>query len=196
MSKLRSALSVLALVTTAALCQTAHAAFTYNVSPLTTSTNFGAGSNLTLSAAFNGAISSPLAGTQIINLAQVTQTSTTVSPATDTATIPFSLITTITNAGGSAPITMTGTLNVLRSDTQGAISTFSLTSFLPTPLVLGGFNYTLSSPTYAAPTIGAGTTANGSLSVMITETAIPEPASLGVLAMGGVALLARRRRQA
>ncbi|MFO0952673.1 MAG: hypothetical protein U0835_16305 [Isosphaeraceae bacterium] len=98
----------------------ARAAFTYSVTPVTTSTNFGAGSNLTISAANGGVTSAVLSGTQIINLAQVTQTSTTVQPATDTAIIALPpLVITITNVGSgtSGNFTLSGQINVTRSDT-------------------------------------------------------------------------------
>ena len=63
----------------------ARANFNYSVAPVTTSTNFGSGSNLTVTGFNNGAASAGLVGTQTINLAQVTQTSTTAALATDSA---------------------------------------------------------------------------------------------------------------
>jgi len=196
MNKLRFALPALALVAVLGFAgQAANASFVYTVAPVSISTNFGAGSNLTLSA-YNGGITSPtLSGNQIINLAQITQTSITVPPATDLASIPISLAVTIANqnGGGTSNFTVQGNFNVTRSDTQGAISTFNLTSILPPVLNLGSFQYTLSNITYAAPTIGGTSTGNGSLSVTITET-VPEPASLAVLGLGAAALIARRRR--
>jgi len=196
MNKVRLALSALALAAVLGFAgQSASAAFTYSLSP--TSINVGFSNSSLSIAAYNGGITSPtLSGTQIINLAQITQTSATVPPATDSAIIPFTFSININNlnGGGSAPFTLTGNINVTRSDTQGAISTFSLTSILPPVITLDSRQYSISSFSYAAPTIQAGLSGSGALSAVITETVIPEPASLMVLGLGATALMARRRR--
>src|SRR5258708_12184525 len=67
----------------------ARASFTYSVAPVTTSTNFGAGSNLTVTAFGNGAASGVMTGSSGINVGQITQTSTTVAPATATPNLPL-----------------------------------------------------------------------------------------------------------
>jgi hypothetical protein len=185
----------------------ARAAFTYSVAPVTTSTNFGSGSNLTVTAFNNGATSGVMTGSSGINVGQITQTSTTVAPATDTANIPLApLIITINNqnGGGSGAFTVNGTFVVTRSDSSGAFSTFTPGSIAPPTLVLGNFSYTLGLPSYSPPTIGAGGNGNGSLGYFITEadvptvTAVPEPTSLamavGPLALLGIAALRRARR--
>ena len=186
--------AVLALAAMTAVNE-AKAAFTYSVAPVNTVTAFGAGSSMTVSAFNGGAPSGNLSGNQIINLAQITQTSTTVPPATDTSPgIPVLLTVTITNGGGSSAFTVSGNIVVTRSDTQGAASNFVLVSVLPPVINLGGLQYTLGSPSYAAPTISAGVSGNGSLSMLITET--PEPASIALMGIGTAALagLAIRRR--
>jgi len=186
--------AVLALAAMTAVNE-AKAAFTYSVAPVNTVTAFGAGSSMTVSAFNGGAPSGNLSGNQIINLAQITQASTTAPPATDTSPgIPVNLVVTITNVGGSSAFTVTGNIVVTRSDTQGAASTFNLVSVLPPVINLGGFQYTLGSPSYAAPTISAGVSGNGSLSMLITET--PEPTSIALMGIGTAALagLAIRRR--
>jgi len=187
----------------------ARAAFTYSVAPATTTTMFGVGgtsSTYTVTSAFVApTTSSVLSGSQGINLVQTTQTSSHVgvspfNPPTnsDAATIPVSLVVTINNTtDGSGTITVAGNINVTRSDTQGAFSTFSLTSILPSSLTLGNFVYTLSSPTYIAPTISAGGNAGGGLSIFITEaSAVPEPTAvvmLGTGLVGAIGLGLRRR---
>lgn len=188
--------AVLALAALSAVNE-ARASFTYSVAPINTITPFGAGSTMTVAAFNGGGVSGTLSGVQIINLAQITQSSTTVPPATDTSLgIPVNLTVTINNlnGGGSSNFVVSGNIVVTRSDTQGAASTFNLVSVLPPVLNLGGFLYTLSSPSYAAPTIQAGVSGNGSLSMLITET--PEPASVALMGIGTAALagLAIRRR--
>jgi hypothetical protein len=141
----------------------------------------------------------PFTGSQIINIAQPVQTSTR-TVGTDTTSFTTNLAVTITNvpSGLSNTINVTGRIDVTRSDTTGAISSFTLTSILPTSITLDGFTYSLSNPTYAAPTIGT-TSSNGAISITITETVVPEPASLvmmgtSVLALGGLSVLRRRRQ--
>jgi len=204
MIKLKSLFAALSVALLLAASD-ARAAFTYSVSPATITTTFGTGSTstYTVSAAFpTPTTSSVLAGPQIINLVQTTQFTTRTPPATDTTSFPISLVVTINNTtDGSGSFTVAGTIGVQRSDTGGGVSSFTLTSILPTSLTLGGFTYTLAAPTYTAPTINA-TTANGGISISITETSVPgvpEPASLvmmgtSALALGGLAVIRRRRQ--
>jgi len=172
----------------------ARASFTYSDTSVPTTLTFGP-SNTSTYTVTPAALSATLAGTQIINIAQMSQTSTQTSPPnpTDTTSFTLTLTTTINNqnGGGSGTITLIGTINITRSDTTGAFSTFALTSILPSSLTLGNFVYTLSSPAYIAPTIGV-TNSNGGLSVAITETQIggvPEPASVVMLGSGLVGVI-------
>ena len=201
MIKLRTVLAAAAVLAAGAVGD-ARAGYTYMVAPVTTSTNFGTGSNLTVTAFNNGAVSGILSGDQTLNLAQITQTSTTVSPSTDTGSIPLApLLVTINNVngGGSGAFTINGTFNITRSDTTGASSTFIPGSISPVSLSLDGFVYTLSSPTYSPPTIQSGVSGNGSLGISITErAAVPEPTSIVLAGMGFATLgvIAYRRRRA
>jgi PEP-CTERM motif len=184
----RFAVAIACMAVVLALAFPAQASFTYAVAPATTSTNFGAGSNLTVTAYNGGATSAVLNGMQGINLAQINQSSTTVAP-TDTALsgIPLApLVVTINNqnGGGSGTFTVNGRIIVTRSDTGGAESTFTAGSITPASLILGSWTYTLSTPTYAAPTVGAGGNGNGSLSYLITESVVPEPASMALMGIG------------
>lgn len=197
---LKKSCTVLALAAAVGLVpQLAEASFTYSVSLLTTNPSFGSGSSLIVSA-YNSGITSPtFSDEQYINLAQVTLSTTTAPPATDTATRFVSLTTTVNNLNGSSgtltgTIAFSGTINVTRCDTEGAASTFTLSNLTPATLTLGGYQYTLSNPDYVAPTLGVGGPSNGSFYATLTETPIPEPASLSVLAVGAAALLCRRRR--
>jgi len=187
----------------------ARASFQYSVVVTPTPVVFGAGNTSTYTSTpsfTSGSPSGTLTGTQTINLVQTTQTSTRVGTfpfgagQTDQTTIPVSLTVAINNtADGSGSFTVAGNINVTRSDTLGANSNFVLTSILPTSITLGNFVYTLSGPTYTAPTISGGAGANGGISILITELAVPEPASLvmmgtSVLALGGLTVIRRRRQ--
>jgi hypothetical protein len=182
----------------------ARASFTYSVTATPLTQPFGTSSVYTITPSFPPpATSTPLSGTQLINLVQTSQTTGTVI-GTDTTTIPVSITTTINNlnGGGSGNIVVAGNINVTRSDVFGAISSFTLTSILPASITLDGFTYALSAPTYTAPTVQGGANSNGGISIMISETAnaVPEPASMvmlgtSILAIGGISAL-RRRRQA
>ena len=198
MLTMRSMLAALALVSMASFSD-AQASFTYSVAPNSTVNTFG-GSSLTILAFNAGGNSAVLAGTQGINVAQISQTSTTVQPSTDTATISLPpLVVTINNqnGGGSGTFTVNGMINVTRSDTTGAASTFTPGVISPLTLVLGSFSYTLSTPAYSQPTIGAGGNGNGSLGYTITEASVPEPTSFALAGVGFavVGALAWRRRQ-
>ena len=88
---------------------------------------------------------------------------------------------------------MNGSIVITRSDVGGAISTFSPGTISPPTLTLGSFLYSLSTPSYSAPTIGAGAAGNGGLSYLLTETPVPEPTALAAIGLAGVAMLKRRR---
>lgn len=180
-----------------AMAPAAQASFTYSVAPATSSTNFGAGSTLTVTAFSGGGTSGTLSGTQNLNLASVTITTTTAPPATDTGTIALApLVVTINNqnGGGSGTFTVAGDIVVTRSDTGGTVSSFTLTSIIPSVLKLGSWSYSLTAPTYSGPTVMA---PQGSLGITIMESAVPEPASMALMGIGVVVLAGyglRRKR--
>src|SRR5206468_843813 len=110
--------------------------------PVLTNTSFGVGSNLTVTAANNGANSGVLSGSQSLLFGTVTQSSTTVQPSTDLGNIPLApLVITIINqnGGGNGAFVVNGTFVVTRSDTSGFLSTFSAGSISPPSLTLGAF---------------------------------------------------------
>jgi len=196
MMKMRTVLATLVLVSAYAAGE-ARASFTYSVAPATTSYNFG-GSTLTVGAFNGGAVSPLLSGTQGINVAQISQSSTTAPPATDAGSFALPpLVVTINNqnGGGTGTFTVNGTIVVTRSDTAGAASTFTPGSITPATLTLGIYLYTLSAPSYSQPTIGSGGNGNGALGYTLTETQIiPEPSSMLLGLLGLPALVVFRRR--
>src|SRR4051812_42235343 len=102
----------------------ARAAFDYSTvinPPPGGSANFGTGSSIT----FGPVTKTNLTGTQNINIANVTITSTTVAPPTDSGNIPFTDTITITDPTGGATngtITVTGAIDITRPDTGGESS--------------------------------------------------------------------------
>ena len=118
------------------------------------------------------------------------------------ATVPFTFTLNIVQTPGFQPstagtgsVTVSGSILVTRSDVGGEIS--SLVSMTVPPLTIGNTTYTFSTPSYAPPVVNSAPNGvgAGNLSILITPTIVPEPASLAMMGTGlaGVIGLALRR---
>jgi hypothetical protein len=131
----------------------------------------------------------PQNGTTIINAVNVAIATTTTPPATDVFSLTFNDTVSITpSSGGPVTLRVNQTLAFFRADTGGEVSTDTLN---PGDSVLtgsnGAFTYTISAIQYAGPTIDNTGAGQGNISYIITETpttTVPEPASVGMMALG------------
>jgi len=174
----------------------ARADYGYSTNPSPLTQPFGTGSTLTYSGVTSNGFpgSLPLTGSTNINIVNITNTSTKVAPPTDTGIVPFSVTITISQVGGQSNTgIISGTLNFTRNDTGGSTS---VPNSLSAPdIIVGNVRYVFSTPTpgqlfgYAPATVNGATQGDGNISLTITPTAIPEPASLVLMGSGLVGVL-------
>ena len=155
------------------------ASFSYSTAqaPTGLTTN---GSTLTLKGVTGGP---GLSGQTNISAVDVAVTSTNPIGTPNTGfSLTFTDTVTITpSSDGPVVLAANETLNFTRSDVGGSLSTLTVNSVLPVSGSNSAFRYEISATLYAQPTVGGGV---GHISYTITETAVPEPASLGMVALG------------
>jgi hypothetical protein len=187
----------------------AQAGFTFTTIVTPASQGIGTLSTIGFQGA-SGPAGPTLIGSQNISLASVIDTTTQSPASTDTGSVPYSIQVSITQGGsdpaGTGSLMVTGTLNFIRSDTGGEISTNTVSSGNPS-VTIAGIKYSIAdaSVTYTQPTVNAGFGTNGAggLSGLILVTSatptIPEPNSIALLGTGVLGLVGcawRRRNRA
>jgi hypothetical protein len=188
-------LGALASVVLLATGSGARADYGYSTLPSPLSQPFGTASSLaysgSLSNGFPGSL--PLTGSTNINILNIQNNTSKTSP-TDSGVVPFSLTITISQVGGQSNTgIISGTLNFTRNDLGGSQSTAGTIS--APDIIVGNIRYVFSSPTpgqpfgYAQPTVNGAAPGDGNISLTITPTAIPEPASLVLMGSGLVGVL-------
>lgn len=186
--------SVLFAATVAALSFVAQANADYSV----TESNLNPGSSTTqfpnnTAFTFSVPTPNPQTGTdgfaQSFNVINVTEGAPMMG-----MTAMFTLSETLTIVGtgttaGSVTGTLSGTFSIMN-----ALSTFTNVTFTQT----SGSGFTVGSFTYSPPSPNSTSSNAGNIGVVITPTAVPEPASIAMVGLGlaGVGFTTYRRRRA
>lgn len=133
-----------------------------------------------------------------ISIVQISINSTATSEEGPT-TISFTdTITILPTAGGSGLLVVKGSITASAEGppNEGQASTFAFTALgSKTSVVIGGVTYAYdpASLGYSQPTINVPN--SGGLSLNVTASAVPEPASLALVGVGGLLLAAPRLRR-
>jgi hypothetical protein len=178
--------------------------YAYVTSIVPTSQAFGSTSVVSFGAVMGGTPpGAGLTGTQNIALAAVTDSTSTTAPPTDHGVVGYTITIHLSAPASSYPtvagtLTVVGSLDFIRSDSGGEVSFNSVNTGASTlTRTIGGETYTLTAFSYSAPTVNAvpGTPGAGSIGATISVTAVPEPASVAMLGVGGLLLVAPRLRR-
>ncbi len=189
-------ISFTAIGLVAAIATSSRADYSYSTAVVPSSKPFGSSSAVN----FAPSMGTALAGDQNIALSTVTDFTTALPTATDMGVVPYAIKLTLVQSApdtpGSGSIILTGFLTFLRSDIKGEISKNTVTN-ISGPLTIGNLVYSLTNITYSPPTVNAppGTGGAGSIGGFLTVTPVPEPASVAMLGVGGLFLMAPRLRR-
>lgn len=209
--RLVPSMAALALIVGLADCKRADGSYAYSTTTVVTSVSSGSFggpfarlSNTQVQFLSTSAFGVAVPSTTEQNIAAIAVTSTDPPSSATTFTVNYTVSVTIFNIpppgssadNSSSPLQLTGqlTLSGVNNGSGGvSMGTITNTFFSPTTVsaTIGGELYTLQAGFMVAPTVNG---AQGFLTGVVIAGVIPEPASVGLVGLGGLGLLFAFRR--